>query len=182
MRRYNSRKASIVASGAVENLALCYIPGPLLDPFIFTRCVPVHCYGSWNFFKAICGAWASKKHVISNATVGVWKKYVLRSHDETKHKKIIIIPTSQSMHLSTKITGLQLQPMEERREWAYAKKKLLKWDKNMLVLEFLWPHIFMVPLQCAGEWYSSFYSLHKSAECHSTYALFFCAWWAPHIC
>ena len=31
----------------------------------------------------------------------------------------------------------------------------------------------MVPLQCAGEWYSSFYSLHKSAECHSTYALFF---------
>jgi len=43
----------------------------------------------------------------------------------------------------------------------------------MLVLEFLWPHIFMVPLQCAGEWYSSFYSLHKSAECHSTYALFF---------
>ena len=45
----------------------------------------------------------------------------------------------------------------------------------LLVLEFLWPHIFMVPLQCAGEWYSSFYSLHKSAECHSTYALFFCA-------
>ena len=123
MRRYNSRKASTVASGAVENLALCYIPGTLLDPFIFTRCVPMCCYGSWNFFKAICGAWASKKHVISNATVGVWKKYVLRSHDETKHKKIIIIPTSQSMHISTKITGLQLQPMEERREWAYAKKK-----------------------------------------------------------
>ena len=40
----------------------------------------------------------------------------LRSHDETKHKKRIIIPTSQSMHLSTNITGLQLQPMEERRE------------------------------------------------------------------
>ena len=60
MRRYNSRKASTVASGAVENLALCYIPGTLLDPFIFTRCVPMCCYGSWNFFKAICGAWASK--------------------------------------------------------------------------------------------------------------------------
>jgi len=45
-----------------------------------------------------------------------YEKYVLRSHDETKHKKIIIIPTSESMHLSTKITGLQLQPMEERRE------------------------------------------------------------------
>jgi len=52
-----------------------------------------------------------------------YEKYVLRSHDETKHKKRIIIPISQSMHLSIKITGLQLQPMEERRERAYAKNK-----------------------------------------------------------